>query len=57
LEKWAATQHVGFDYIYLEKPLDKNSPEPSGLLLYQLRQDINFSLVFENEGTAIFKRR
>jgi hypothetical protein len=57
LEDWAAQHRLKFGYVYLEKAMDNNSPGPSGLLLYQLRQSPSYSLVFENTGTAIFERK
>ncbi|HTP00045.1 MAG TPA: hypothetical protein VMJ64_01625 [Anaerolineales bacterium] len=57
VEKWATDHKAGFDYLYLEKPADETAAEPSGLLLYQLRQDSQYSLVFENSGVAVFERK
>jgi hypothetical protein len=56
LESWAAGRGTRFDYVYLQtaEPL---VAWPSGLLLYQLQQDPNYSRVFENEGIAIFQRK
>ncbi len=55
--QWAAKQHVNFDYLYVEKPLGANAAQPSGLLLYELRQDASYRLVYENGGVAIFGRK
>ena len=56
LETWAADHGAKFDYVYLQTA-DSLVAWPSGLLLYQLRQDPNYTLVFENEGIAIFQRK
>ncbi len=57
LDKWAAAHRVAFDYVYIEKPAERNSAAPSGLLLYELRQDPRYGLAFENTGAAIFVRK
>ncbi len=57
VEDWAISNHLVFDYIYIEKPQDNRIVQMSGLLLYQLRQDSNYSLIFENDGAAIFERK
>jgi hypothetical protein len=53
---WAAANEVDFDYIYILKH-ENNPPQPSGLLLYLLRRDPNYALVFENGGAVIFERK
>jgi hypothetical protein len=57
VEIWARSNRQNFDYIYLQEPEDKNASQPSGLLLYQLRHDQYYQLVFENDGAAIFERK
>jgi hypothetical protein len=57
LTDWAAAHGVQYDYVYLEKPLEQNAAGPSGLLLHELRQDAAFTLVYENDGAAIFQRK
>ena len=54
---WAVSNHLSFEYIFIEKPQDNKILQMSGLLLYQLRQDSRYSLVFENNGAAIFARK
>ena len=54
VEQWANSNQIAFNYIYIEKnKFDANS----GLLLYQLRQSKNYTLVFENDGATIFARK
>lgn len=57
LEEWSRAYGTEFSYVFLEKPPEPDSPAPSGLLLYVLKQDPGYSLVFENAGTAIFSRK
>ena len=57
VESWSETEQLGFDYIYVEKSRGGGAPQVSGLLLYQLPQDEKYSLVFENDGVAIFERK
>ncbi len=57
LEDWAAGRAVDFDYVYIEKPVEKNASSPSRVLSLDLAQDQNYSRVFENEGVIIFVRK
>ena len=54
VENWANINHIIFDYIYIEKSKDNSIP---GLLLYELRQDPQYSQMYENEGAVIFGRK
>jgi len=55
VENWASSDHLAFDYLYIQKPT-KNNPT-SGLLLYLLRGSPDYTLVFENNSAAIFARK
>ena len=57
VEDWAASHATDYNYIYLEEHPAQDAPEASSLLLYSLRQDQDYILVFENSGTVIFRRR
>ncbi len=57
LENWSETNQLGFDYVYVEKSKGEDAAQVPGLLAYQLQQDGDYSLVFENEGAAIFERK
>jgi hypothetical protein len=57
MEGWADSHQLPFDYVYLEKAAGKDALEPSGLLLFQLRQDPRYGLVFENAGAVVFKKK
>ncbi len=54
VEDWAGINHLPFNYIYIEKSAASSIP---GLLSYQLRQDVSYALVFENEAAVIFGKR
>lgn len=56
LDQWAAAQDVRFGYVFLEKP-DRSASITSGLLLLQLRQAANYTLVYENDGAAVFAKK
>jgi hypothetical protein len=56
LEQWADESGEPFDYVYLQAP-DAQGSWPSGLLMYRLKADPHYSMVFENEAVAIFQRR
>jgi len=55
VERWANSNHLDFDYLYIEKPTKANQ-SPS-LLLYLLRQDQDYGLIFENNSAVIFARK
>jgi hypothetical protein len=57
LAAWSSASGQPFDYIYIEKQSDEKISQVSGLLLFQLRQDPNYGLLFENSGAAIFERK
>ena len=57
LNAWARAQQAEFDYVYIQKPPAQDAPAPSGLLLFQLRKDPGYRLVFENTGAAIFRKQ
>ncbi len=56
VDEWEASQGIGFDYVFLQA-LDRSATTTSGLLLFQLKQDANYSLIYENPGVEIFARR
>ncbi|HEX8992278.1 MAG TPA: hypothetical protein VF784_11430, partial [Anaerolineales bacterium] len=57
LDTWSRAHHVAFDYVYIEKSPQQNIPAPSRLLLFQLRQDPNYQLIFENTEAAVFRKK
>jgi hypothetical protein len=57
VENWSEIEHLDFDYLYVVASKGKDAPPISGFLSYQLQQDEDYSLVFENGGVAIFERK
>jgi hypothetical protein len=55
VETWVNSNHLAFDYLYLQKPT-KTNPTPS-MLLYLLRVSPDYTLVFENNSAVIFARK
>ncbi len=55
VENWASLNHLDYDYLYIEKPSQTN--QAPGLLLYLLRQNQGYNLVFENNSAVIFARK
>jgi len=55
VETWADTNHLMYEYLYIEKS-SKTNPS-SGLLLFLLRQNSNYTLAYENNGVVIFARK
>ena len=51
LVDWASAYKVDFNYVYLEKPKKEST------LLANLRQDSNYSRVYENDEAVIFERK
>jgi hypothetical protein len=51
VENWAISNHVTFDFIFMEKPQGLSIP---GLLLRGLKQDPRYTEIYENEGVVIF---
>lgn len=56
IEDWAAAHDLTYEYIYVNKP-QASAAQPAGLLLYQLRQNARYELVYENVSVVIFARR
>ena len=56
LSAWASAQQVDYDYVYVQKPAAQDVSAPSGLLLFQLREDPDYQLVFENTAAAVFRK-
>ncbi len=56
LDDWTASGGMQFDYVFLEQP-DRSASMNSGLLLFQLREDPDYSLVYQNAGVEIFARK
>ena len=56
VEDWAVAHDLTYGYIYVDKP-QAGAAQPAGLLLYQLRQDARYELVYENGSVVIFTRR
>ena len=54
VENWANTNHLAFDYIYIEKSTDRSIP---GLLLHELQQDPEYDQIYANESVVIFERK
>ncbi len=54
VENWAHTNHLAFDYIYIEKSSDRSVP---GLLLHELQQDPEYDQIYANEAVIIFGRK
>jgi Dolichyl-phosphate-mannose-protein mannosyltransferase len=54
VENWANTNHLAFDYIYIEKSADRSIP---GLLLHELQQDPEYDQIYSNEAVVIFERK
>ena len=52
---WFGAHGLSFDEVYIEKPGEPGASAPSVLLLYRLRQDSRYQLVFENAEVAIFR--
>ncbi len=52
LDNWALAHDLDFNFVYLEK-----SKQIPVTLLNQLHQDSRYTLVFENDGAAIFERK
>ncbi|MBI3738953.1 MAG: hypothetical protein HY258_07895 [Chloroflexi bacterium] len=52
IANWAHANQLSFEYLFIEK--NKSIP---GLLLFELRSNTGYTLVFENEGAAIFERK
>jgi hypothetical protein len=57
LDKWSDAHRAAFDYVFIEKPQQDNASGASMLLAYQLRQDSQYALAFENAGVIVFARR
>ena len=55
VENWANSNHLDYDYLYIEKASPTN--QTPVLLLYLLRQSQNYNLVFENNSAVIFARK
>ncbi len=55
VENWSSTNHLGYDYLYIEK--SSKTLQTPGLLMFLLKQDPNYKLVYENNGAIIFARR
>jgi len=55
VENWASSNHLDYDYLYIEKPTKTN--QTPDLLLFLLRQSQDYHLVFENNGAVIFARK
>ncbi|MGA7192049.1 MAG: hypothetical protein WBW94_00350 [Anaerolineales bacterium] len=55
VENWASSNHLKYDYLYIEKPSQTN--QTPGLLLYLLRQSQSYNPVFENNSAVIFARK
>ena len=55
VENWASSNHLDYDYLYIEKSSKTN--QTPDLLLFLLRQSQSYKLVFENNSAVIFARK
>jgi Dolichyl-phosphate-mannose-protein mannosyltransferase len=55
VENWANSNHLDYDYLYVEKSSKTN--QTPDLLLFLLRQSQSYKLVFENNSAVIFARK
>jgi len=54
VEHWAETNRITFDYIYIDKSINPSIPS---LLSFELRQDPQYTQIYENETVVIFGRK
>ena len=55
VENWASSNHLDYDYLYVEKSSKTN--QTPDLLVFLLRQSQSYKLVFENNSVVIFARK
>ena len=57
VEGWSKSSGQAFEFIYIEDVRDDPDTSSSKVLVYELRQDKGYELVFENQGVVIFERK